>query len=149
MVCDIFIQVPLFTTRCVCIVLRIRLYNMFEKTLTEKWRESHTQTWMIYFGKPRCHSRQKRVNLYECKNSLTCVHILVLSSDWEWYLWSPKYIIQVSVCLCLCVTFIQRSLHFSVRAFPFFSYLLCYPYFGIFLSRWSLYNTFIMNVLCL
>ena len=32
-------------------------------------------------------------------------------------------IYQVSVCLC--VPFIWRSLHFSVRVFPFFSYLLC------------------------
>ena len=41
------------------------------------------------------------------------------------------------VSMCLCVSFTQRSLHFSVKVFPFFSYLLFYPYFGTFLSIWS------------
>ena len=47
-------------------------------------------------------------------------------SDQERHLCSPKYIIQVSMCLCLYMTFIWRSLHFSVRVFPFLSHLLSY-----------------------
>ena len=41
------------------------------------------------------------------------------------------------MCLCLCVSFTRRSLHFLVRVFSFFCYLLCYPYFGTLLSTWS------------
>ena len=67
------------------------------------------------------------------RQSLPRVHIYLLSSDRERHLWSPIYF----KFLCLCVTFVQRSLHFSGRVFPFFSYFLCYPYFGTFLSTWS------------
>ena len=68
--------------------------------------------------------------------SLLCFHIHLLSFDWERRLWSSKYFKLVSVCLC--VPFLQKSLHFSVRVFPFFSHFLCYPYFGTFLSTWLL-----------
>ena len=46
-----------------------------------------------------------------------------------------KYFNQVSVCLH--VAFVRRSLNFSERVFPFFSYLLCCLYFSTFLSTWS------------
>ena len=40
--------------------------------------------------------------------------------------------------MCLCVPFVRRSPRFSVRVSPILSYILCYPYFGTFLSTWSL-----------
>ena len=47
---------------------------------------------------------------------------MYLSFDRERHQWTPKYIIQVS--MCLCVAFIRRSLNFSERVFPLFSYFL-------------------------
>ena len=68
---------------------------------------------------------QKRVNVCEHVVMMACIHIHLLSSDRERHLWPLKYIVSV----CLYVAVIRRFLHFSVRVFPFFSYLLCYPYF--------------------
>jgi hypothetical protein len=39
--------------------------------------------------------------------------------------------------MCLCVSLIRRSLNFFNKSFLFLFLLLCYPYFGIFLSVWS------------
>ena len=85
---------------------------------------------------------QKRVNI--CKHalvvsSLPCVHIYLLSSDWERHLWSPKYIIQDSVWMC--VTYIPRFLNFLVIIFP------SYPYFRTFLFTLSL-KLFLTSVNC-
>ena len=114
--------------------------------------ESHTQTQthgnLIYFGDHRCLSQSEEIKyMWTCSNNdttwvshgfviTTCSHIFNL-------FWSRKAsvitkIYQVSMCLCLCVTFIWRSLNFLVRVFSFFSYVLCYQYFGSFLSTWPL-----------
>ena len=69
--------------------------------------------------------------------SLSCVHIHSLSSDWEKCMWLSKYFELVSVCFC--VPFHRRSLLFLIRVFPFLSLILCYSYFGTFLSTWSMY----------
>ena len=76
------------------------------------------ETWMIYFGDHRCLSRSEESTV--CKHAAMTaprVHIHLLSPDREGHLWLPKYIFQVSVCLCL--TFIQRSLNFFGKSFPF------------------------------
>jgi hypothetical protein len=72
----------------------------------------------------------------------TCGTIITACSHTFTVFWLRKAsviakIYQVSVCLGLCITFIWRSLHFLVRVFPFFSYLLSFLYFGTFLSMWS------------
>ena len=55
--------------------------------------------------------------------SSPCVHMHLLSSDWERHLWSSKYFYWVSACLC--VPFLWRSLHFSVSfPFPFLYFVL-------------------------
>ena len=68
--------------------------------------------------------------------SLPCGHIHLLSSDQER---ETSVIVEISQ-LSLCVPFLRKSLHFSVRVFPFFSYFLCYSYFGTFLSTWSFHQ---------
>ena len=45
--------------------------------------------------------------------------------------------------MCLCVPFIQRSLHFSVRISPFFSYFLCFPIFVL-----SIQSYFPFHLVC-
>ena len=63
---------------------------------------------------------QVSVLCYDMVPSLPHVHIHLLFSDRERHLWSRKYI------KFLCLSFTRRSLHFLVRVFSFFSYLLCY-----------------------
>ena len=41
--------------------------------------------------------------------------------------------------MCLCVPLLRRSLHFSVRVFPFLPHILYYLYFSIFFSMWSIF----------
>ena len=86
------------------------------KTLTEKWRDlwrkgthKHLETYLKYFDCHRCLSQSEK------KTSL----------------------IPEMYQITLSVPFLRRSLHFSVRVFPFFSNFFCYPYFDTFLSKWS------------
>ena len=61
--------------------------------------------------------------------------------------WSRKAsviteIYQVSMCLCVLSS---RDLFIFCWVFPFLIYLLCYQYFGTFLSTWSLSNSYFHN----
>ena len=68
--------------------------------------------------------------------SVLCVHIHFLSSDQERHLWLSKVFIKLMhVCVCILS---RDLLIFSVSVPSFFSYFLCYPYFGTFHSSWSL-----------
>ena len=78
----------------------------------------HTETWYIFRWSQMTH----------VVPSLPRVHIHLLFSDRERHLWSPKYI----KFLCVCMYFQPEISSF----FPIFSYLLCYLYFGTFLSTW-------------
>ena len=52
--------------------------------------------------------------------SLLCVRIHLFSSDWQRHLWELYSINSVSVCsFNLCVPFLCRPLHFSVRVSSF------------------------------
>ena len=88
--------------------------------LAKKWRDlwMKVHTNLIYFGDHRCLSRSE-----ESK----CMWIHGNDSA-MWVFWK---VYQVSVCLCVLSTW---DLFNFQRVFPFFSYLLCYPYFVTFLS---------------
>ena len=61
---------------------------------------------------------------YVCEQvvlSLPWVHIYLLSSDQEIHLWSLKRFSS----MCLCVHFVQRSLHSFGKSFLFFSPIFC------------------------
>ena len=111
-----------------------------DKTLHNKQEKkgspnvSHTQTEgnLIYFGDYRCLSRSE-----ESK----CMCLLI-----EKGICDCQNISSFLVFVFLC-TFIRTSLHFSVRVFLFFSNLLCFLYFGTFLSTWSQDNTWIINTI--
>ena len=93
---------------------------------------------------------QKRVNV--CEHTLMMVPHETFHSDVApslshtftlFWLRKASVIAEIhQVSTCLCVIFIWRSLHFSVRVFPFISYLLCCLYFSTFLSTWSLHDIY-------
>ena len=58
---------------------------------------------------------------YHMTSSLPCVHIYLLSSDWERYLWLSKHIREAS--MCLCAFHLEISSFFSVRVYSFFLFL--------------------------
>ena len=66
--------------------------------------------------------------------SLMCAHIQSLSFDWERRQCPYISILFPFVCSCACPPW---SLQFLVRVFTFLSLILCYLYFGTFLSMWN------------
>ena len=51
--------------------------------------------------------------------------------------------------MCFHVPVLQWSLQFLVRVFTFLSLILCYSYFGTFLSSWFIINSFLLLFKCL
>ena len=83
--------------------------------------ERHTQTYLIYFDDHRWLSQSEESKCMWTHGKDTCIYkftYIYSLPDWERNLWLSKYIILLS--MCLCVPFLRRSLHFSVRVFPFF-----------------------------
>ena len=66
------------------------------------------------------------------------------NSDWQWLLWMSKCL--NFLCALLCVFHLERSLQFLVRVFPLLSLILCYSYFGTFLSTWSEISMHYLNI---
>ena len=97
-------------------VNRKRKGKLFLKNEEISGWKTHTNTHgnLIYFDDHRCLSRSEESKcMWSHGNvvamSLPCFHIHLLSSDWERYLWSSKYI---NSFLCLCLSFTRSSLNF-------------------------------------
>ena len=112
--------------------------------MTRSSDESHTQTEThenLISVITNAFLDQKRVNICEhtvmtwCHHYCTFTYICSLLIKKERHLWLPKYIIQVSLCLCL--TFHLEISSFLSRSFPFpflfimLSILRNYPFYMV------------------
>ena len=64
--------------------------------------------------------------------SLSCVHIYLLSSDWEKVCGCRNVSVKLPCVYSYVCLSPKRSLHFFGKSFLFLFLFLCYPYFGTF-----------------
>ena len=96
-------------------------------TLTKKWRDlqrkgthKHMEIYFKYFDDHRCllsiRTHGKDGTMCHFYRVFTYVYSLLIEKD----ICDCQNIQNKFPCVCVCVPFLRRSLHFSVRVFPFF-----------------------------
>ena len=115
--------------------------NSYRKLKSWWWTGTRTHTWKqnqnISTTWPSISIRRERMYVITRRG--------LLSSEWEG---QPCHwnILILFPCMCSCAC-PPLTLQFSVRVLTFLSLILCYSYFGTFLSTWSIYIQ-VSDVLC-